>query len=92
MSDTRHSPEGLVDAGPRLLVVDDEPAICELITDVANMVGFVAQSASTMDEIDRMLGADFDVTVLDLALVGSDGIAVMRTLASRAPGARVVLA
>ena len=92
MSDTRSMPEGLVDVGPRLLVVDDEPSICELITDVATMVGFVAQSASTMEEIDRMLGADFDVTVLDLALVGSDGIAVMRTLASRAPGARVVLA
>jgi EAL domain-containing protein (putative c-di-GMP-specific phosphodiesterase class I) len=92
MSDVRTAPEGLVDAGPRLLVVDDETSICELITDVATTVGFVARSASTAEEIDQLLGADFDVTVLDLALVGSDGIAVMKTLASRAPGARVVLA
>jgi EAL domain-containing protein (putative c-di-GMP-specific phosphodiesterase class I) len=92
MSDPTTMPTVLVDAGPRLLVVDDEPSICELISDVANMVGFVAQSASTAEEIDRLLGADFDVIVLDLALIGSDGIAVMKTLASRAPGARVVLA
>ena len=92
MNALRPAPRALVDAGPRLLVVDDEPSICELITDVANMVGFVAQSASTTEEIDRLLGAEFDVIVLDLALIGSDGIAVMKTLASRAPGARVVLA
>lgn len=92
MSDLGTTSSALVDAGPRLLVVDDEPSICELISDVATMVGFVAQSASTAEEIDRLLGADFDVIVLDLALIGSDGIAVMKTLASRAPGARVVLA
>ena len=51
MSDSRTIPDGPVDLGPRLLVVDDEPAICELITDIANTVGFVAQSASTMDEM-----------------------------------------
>jgi len=78
--------------GPRMLVVDDEPMICELITDVATGVGFVVQSASTAEQIDVLLGSDFDVTVLDLALVGSDGIAAMRTLAARSPGARVVLA
>jgi EAL domain-containing protein (putative c-di-GMP-specific phosphodiesterase class I) len=92
MSDPAILPTAMVDAAPRLLVVDDEPSICELISDVATMVGFVAQSASTAEEIDGLLGADFDVIVLDLALIGSDGIAVMKTLASRAPGARVVLA
>jgi len=85
--------EGLArPGGPRMLVVDDEPMICDLIGDVATGVGFVVQSASTAEEIDVLLGSDFDVTVLDLALVGSDGIAAMRTLAGRAPGARVVLA
>jgi len=77
---------------PRLLVVDDEQAICDLISDVAEMIGFSVDSASTAEDIDVKLGPGYDVTVLDLALVGSDGIAAMRTLASRAPGARVVLA
>ncbi|CAB4847213.1 unannotated protein [freshwater metagenome] len=76
---------------PRLLVVDDEPSICELIGDVATVVGFDVETASTANEIDTRLGNGHDVVFLDLHLGGRDGISVMKTLAARSPGARVVL-
>ena len=91
MSGLRSSSTGVVDLGPRLLVVDHDQEVCDLVTDVANSVGFVSQGASSPDAIDLLLGAGFDVTVVDLELIGGDGIAVLRTLAGRAPGARVVL-
>ena len=77
---------------PRLLVVDDEPAICDLISDVARGLGFLCDQASTAQEVDMMLGAGHDVTVIDLTLVGIDGVTVMRTLSSRSPGAQILLA
>ena len=76
---------------PRLLVIDDEPSICELIGDVATVVGFDVDLASTPGEIDSRLGKGHDLVVLDLQLGGEDGISAMRTLALRSPGARVVL-
>ena len=75
---------------PRLLVIDDEPSICELIGDVATVVGFDVDLASTPGEIDSRLGKGHDLVVLDLQLGGEDGISAMRTLAIRSPGARVL--
>jgi EAL domain-containing protein (putative c-di-GMP-specific phosphodiesterase class I) len=76
---------------PRLLVIDDERAICELIGDVATAVGFEVQTASNLEEIELVVGRGHDIVMLDLHLGGPDGISVMKTLAARAPGSRVVL-
>jgi len=76
---------------PRLLVVDDEPAICELIGDVSRAAGYDVTRASERADVDRLIGDPFDITVLDLdlgRLVGDDD--VLRTLAMRRPGARIV--
>jgi len=80
------------DSSPRLLVVDDEPAICELIANVARGVGFEVETASDAAQIDAALGGGHDVTVLDLQLNGDDGVSAMRTLSARAPGAAIIVA
>ena len=77
---------------PRLLVVDDEPAICELIREIAIGVGFDVDTASDAATIDAQLGAGHQVTVLDLSLAGDDGVSAMRTLSARMPGAAVIVA
>ena len=77
---------------PRLLVVDDEPAICELIREIAIGVGFDVDTASDAATIDAQLGAGHQVTVLDLSLAGDDGVSAMRTLSARTPGAAVIVA
>jgi DNA-binding response OmpR family regulator len=77
---------------PRLLVVDDEPAICELIGDVSRAAGYDVTRASERADVDRLIGDPFDITVLDLDLgrLVADDDDLLRTLAMRRPGARIV--
>jgi EAL domain-containing protein (putative c-di-GMP-specific phosphodiesterase class I) len=75
----------------RVLVIDDEPAVCELIETVAESVGFTSASANTRDEIDVALTGRFDVVVLDLSLGDIDGIEIMGRLSSMRRGLPVIL-
>jgi len=79
-----------LDVVQTMLVVDDEPAICELIAAVADGAGFRTQTASDCRDVDRLVGGGQDITVLDLDLGPRDGD-VLRLLAVRAPGSRLVL-
>ncbi|MEI8239160.1 MAG: EAL domain-containing response regulator [Actinomycetota bacterium] len=74
-----------------LLVIDDDPAICELLADLATQLGYQVNVASTPSEIDRLIETPHDVVMLDLSLGETDGMRVMRTLGSHHPGTRLVL-
>ena len=76
---------------PRVLVIDDEEAVCELIVTVAESAGFDAISASAPAEINAALQGDFDLVVLDLTLGLVDGIEVMSLLGRRHRGLPVIL-
>jgi EAL domain-containing protein (putative c-di-GMP-specific phosphodiesterase class I) len=76
---------------PRILVIDDEEAVCELIVTVAESAGFDAISASVPAEINAALQGDFDLVVLDLTLGLVDGIEVMSLLGRRHRGLPVIL-
>lgn len=75
----------------RVLVIDDEPAVCELIETVAESAGFTTASANTRDQIEAALTTRFDVVVLDLSLVDIDGIEIMGRLSSIRRGLPVIL-
>lgn len=65
----------------RLLVVEDNPAIVENITDFLEAKGYIMDFA--MDGIGGLhlaLTQDYDVIVLDLMLPGMDGITLCRKL------------
>ncbi len=83
-------PDGTV--RPRLLIVDDEVAICELIREVAQGVGFEVDTASDSLAIAALLGGGHDLTILDLTLDGDDGVSAMRALSTKAPGSAVIVA
>ncbi|MBM3827661.1 MAG: EAL domain-containing protein [Actinobacteria bacterium] len=75
----------------RVLVIDDEEAICELIEAVAESAGFSAHSASTPTDIERAIEGRFDLVVLDLSLGDLDGIEVMGRLGSLHRGMPIIL-
>lgn len=81
----------MVDSNIRLLVIDDEPAICELVSDIADLVGFTTTSASTREEIESALEGRYDCVVLDLSLGDIDGIEVMSRLGALHRGLPVIL-
>lgn len=65
----------------RILVVDDEPAIIELVTTALRFVGFEVQSAATGREA-LTVAADFmpHLVILDIMLPDFDGLEICRRL------------
>jgi len=74
---------------PRLLVIDDEPALAEFVAQVANDCGYVTTLTSDDHSFRRAVQSERpDMVALDLGMPGMDGIELLRFLAdedSRAP-------
>jgi two-component system OmpR family response regulator len=68
----------------RLLVVDDEPSIVELLSVSLRFAGFeVATATSGADALNKVRDLAPDLVVLDVMMPGLDGFAVASTLRSR---------
>lgn len=74
---------------PRLLVIDDEPALAEFVAHVARDCGFLPiLTADDHAFREAFREQDPDIVVLDLGMPGMDGVELLRFLAgedSRAP-------
>ena len=73
-------------AAPRILVVDDEPIIAQLITDVLGGDGYDVDTASdglvALERIDRHA---YDLILSDLRMPGLDGLGLYRELEQNRP-------
>lgn len=77
----------------RVLAVDDEPLLLELLVDELELGGYKVESASNGDAAMALLGSDhrFDVIVTDLRMPGKvDGWMLGRHALDGDPEARVV--
>lgn len=73
-------------SAPRILVVDDDPGIREVLCDYLVQHGYVASGAASAAEMDRALAAQApDLIVLDLMMPGEDGLSVCRRLSGKGP-------
>ena len=62
----------------KLLVIDDEEDICELISEIAELAGYETDSISLLNSVDDLSVLEaFDVLVLDLSMPGLDGIEIL---------------
>ncbi len=69
---------------PRLLLVDDEPALAAFIADAARGCGFEAVLTSNDEEFrGQFLAARPDIVALDLGMPGMDGVELLRFLAEQ---------
>ncbi|HEY9377154.1 MAG TPA: response regulator transcription factor [Jiangellaceae bacterium] len=72
-------------SGARLLVVDDEPNIVELLSASLRYAGFEVSSASSGREaVDMIRETRPDLVVLDVMMPGVDGFSVLRQLRGNA--------
>ena len=70
-------------AGARILMVDDDPGIRDVVSDFLGRHGYKVETAGDAAEMDRVLErGPVDLIVLDIMMPGEDGLAVCRRLTS----------
>jgi EAL domain-containing protein (putative c-di-GMP-specific phosphodiesterase class I)/FixJ family two-component response regulator len=75
----------------RLAVLDDDPAICEIVRLVGSQAGFDVQVFRTVAELRANKTAEPAVVLLDLCLADLDGIEILRRLAGTHSRSRIIL-
>ena len=76
----------------RVLVLDDEPIVCERLKPALEKSGFEVESfTSSQAVVDRLMEQRFDVLVTDLKMQGPDGIDVLRFVKEHAPATHVIV-
>lgn len=68
--------------GARILMVDDDPGICDVVSDFLGKHGYAVECASDAREMEQALEkGPVDLIVLDVMLPGEDGLAICRRMA-----------
>jgi DNA-binding response OmpR family regulator len=77
---------------PRLLVIDDEPALADFVAQVATECGFQPILTRDDEEFRRAVIAERpDMVALDLGMPGMDGVELLRFLAEEDSRATVLI-
>ena len=80
---------------PRLLIVDDEEAICFSMSEYFSLHGYKVDTAREMEEAEKLLGtSEYKVVIQDLRLsltTDSDGLEMIRTIREHNPQARIIV-
>jgi two-component system response regulator HydG len=78
--------------GPRILVVDDEKEMAEMLGDGLADLGYrVTVSSSGEEAVLRLRGEPFDALLTDLRMPGTDGLALLAEARRASPGLPVIV-
>ena len=79
-------------ADRKILVVDDDKRLRDLLQRYLGEQGFVVKTAENAEMMDKLLNRDsFDLIVLDLMLPGEDGLSICRRLRSSEPQQAIIM-
>ena len=80
---------------PRLLVVDDEEAICFSMSEYFSLHGYKVDTAREMEEAEKLLdSSEYKVVIQDLRLSltnNSDGLEMIRMIREHNPQTRIIV-
>jgi two-component system, NtrC family, response regulator HydG len=77
---------------PHILVVDDEPDICELMRHLLEGDGYTVSTATTAhDALERIISQTYELMLTDVTMPEMDGIALCQKVAGVRPGLPIVL-
>jgi CheY-like chemotaxis protein len=75
----------------RVLIIDDEEDIRDVLYDVLSRAGFEVDVASTGDEgIEKLRSEPADVIVTDIIMPGKDGVTTIREIRKEFPDAKII--
>ena len=76
----------------KILVVDDDKRLRELLQRYLGEQGFAVRTAENGETMDRLMSRDtFDLIVLDLMLPGEDGLSLCRRIRSSDPQQPIIM-
>lgn len=75
----------------RMLVVDDEPDICDFISFAGQNAGYDVTTTSDSEQVASLYSAKTDVIVLDLSMPQMDGIELLRFFSNEQCNAAIIL-
>ena len=75
----------------RILVIDDDNTICEVVSALARTMGFECASTKDSASFLDLITPDTTLILLDLVMPGLDGIEVLRLLGERRCRAQILL-
>ncbi len=71
----------MVSKKPRILIVDDEQVVCDLLHDDLSERGYLCTTALEGDDaLAKLAAQDFDAVLLDIRLPGMSGMEVLREI------------
>ena len=79
---------------PHVLVVDDEAALCEMLSLYLVHKGFLVTTAGTIEQAMEQLEQNsfaFNMVILDLNLGGQDGLEVLRFVKASNPNLPIII-
>lgn len=63
----------------KILVVDDDPTLRELLMDTLNAIGYMSESAiDGIDALDKLMKSKYDLMISDIKMPNLDGISLLK--------------
>jgi DNA-binding NtrC family response regulator len=76
----------------KVLLLDDEPIVCERLGPALEKIGFYVESYTEGQKVvDRVMEETFDVLVTDLKMQKPDGLEVMDFVRRHSPATKVII-
>lgn len=86
------TPSGEKDGVVRILVIDDEKVIRELLSDVLSRKGYLVDTAEDGPQgLERAEATRYDVIFTDIRMPGINGLEVFKKLRQISPKSRVIM-
>ena len=77
---------------PKILVIDDEPVIRDLLFDVLSRKGYTVDTAENgMTALEKAEAEDYGIVFTDIRMPGMNGVEVYRRLKTISPRSRVIV-
>ena len=75
----------------RVVIIDDEPALCKFLANMVERLGYEVRTASDAATVYLHELKDSDIIFLDVLMPGMDGIQILEVLSRRNAKCRIVL-
>jgi DNA-binding response OmpR family regulator len=78
-----------VPAQHRILVIDDDETILELLTDALSPEYYVATAHDALEGVEHLMGDHFDLLIIDLGMPVLDGVELIHKIRANSPFTKI---